>query len=188
MTKRAVAVAFLLVLSLCGCNASAVANWTGLQPAVEPPNVETVTFDESSLEVPRDWERFDDSTLEDLGMDSFPTALFYPPYGGSVDFSSSTDPGTVEEMRKNYSDLAYECERDGHEVVANEIVGDDRNARGVLAYVAEIGDEKEENILVQAFVIEDGVEAYLNGGIPTSCTEAQRAEFNWVVNSLAVAK
>lgn len=186
MVKRAVAVACLLVLSLCGCNASAVANWTGLQPAVEPPNVETVTYKDGSLEVPTDWEVMDDASWEDLGVKPPQSTLINTPYGGNLDLFWGSGGSSVEALREHYDENRYMCERDGLEIVADEIVGDDQSARGVFAYIDALDDGKERE-LVEAFVIEDGREASVLGGVPTSCTENQIAEFNWVVNSLAIS-
>lgn len=180
--RRIPTIALAAALALCGCSATAREI-----PKREPPNTETLTVGRASIELPTDWDTLDPSdplgdgslTYDDAGCEG---VIVYPPYGGSASLTFYPDGEDADKVRESYDRLAYEFERDGDEVLRREIAGGGDEMRASIVRIGDVGGEAEE--LWDTSIVSDGALAWFSGGVPTSCTEEQRAEFAWVADSL----
>ena len=190
MRRTILALVCAALLGMCGCAANGVAvdgvqtspevqslDMTDHQRASdEPPNVHEVSYGCASIKVPRDWEILDDPELNSI--------IVYAPYHASASVLGSDDVDIdPESLAQGQRDLLYEVERDGERVVRDEFLTDGDTIRMSTVYVHE-DDEGTTYQYWDNSIYSGGRRADFFGSIDESCTDAQKAEFAWVADSL----
>lgn len=188
MGRTLAALLLSAALLLTGCAAN-VAEGTATLPldmadhqvaADEPPEIRQVTELCAALDVPADWDVRDD--LVDGAV------LIYAPYGATLDLVGLTWAETREAglsratLTESHEKFAYQLERDGDKVLRNEFEDDGETIRSSVAFVMDGNNGPCESW--ESLIYSDGEEARTIGFLPLDCTDAQRAEFMWVIDSL----
>lgn len=182
VAMRTVLLALACLLALGGCSSPSAQKMS--IPTEEPTSTKTMTNGPASITVPTDWEELHESDEDGL-MASIQDLIFYPPYDASCSLSGYDSDESVEEFLGHYDDLVYELERDEMTIVdeGSSVDGDD--ASWWVVYL-DPGDDGAERQMWERQVMSGDEHAMFLGGISTSCTEGQLAEFAWVADNITV--